>query len=536
MRMRHSPHRGGPTKHTRRGPSRPRLASGTLFAGLALLVAVPSLSGQDRVPPAGVPDAAIWELTIEEALQLAQENSPVYLPIAEATESADWRVREAYAAFLPSASVNGSLSYSGRGQQLIGNFTGDDLGATSTDYYLSSYGLNLNYTLSLGQFYQIASSRAGREAAGARAVAAEYDLESRVVSQYLAVLRTTEATEVALQQLRRAEENQELVRARAEAGAVPGTDVLQAEIERGRMAVALVRAESAAAVEKARLLEAMGVLSDAPLSLVSTFDVFDPAEVVSAVTPEVIGLHPELRALREAERASGANVRQAQSTYLPTLSFSAGWSGFTRQIGNSEFLLAQARNSAVGRREDCEFWNSISAGLTTPLEGYPSDCTRFMLDPTDEQEILASNEVFPFEFEKQPFSLAMRVTVPLFQGLSRQRQIEEAGVQARAAVHARRAGELSLRTEITAASGNLSAAYDVVEIEARNRELAVDQLDFAQERYRLGAAPLLELLDAQSSAATAERDYLSAVYDFHGALVELERASGLRLRPTEVEP
>jgi outer membrane protein len=159
-----------------------------------------------------------------------------------------------------------------------------------------------------------------------------------------------------------------------------------------------------------------------------------------------------------------------------------------------------------------------------------------MLDADTEQAILASNEVFPFDFEKQPFSLAMRLTMPIFQGLSRQRQIEEAGVQARAAIHARRAGELGLRTEITAASGNLLAAFDVVEIEARNRELAVEQLDFAQERYRLGAAPLLELLDAQGSAATAERDYLNAVYDFHGALVELERASGLRLRPAEVEP
>jgi outer membrane protein TolC len=75
-----------------------------------------------------------------------------------------------------------------------------------------------------------------------------------------------------------------------------------------------------------------------------------------------------------------------------------------------------------------------------------------------------------------------------------------------------------------------------VEIETRNRELAVQQLDFAQERYRLGAAPLLELLDAQSSAATAERDYLNAVYDFHGALVELEHASGLRLRPEAIQP
>lgn len=521
---------------SRSGLARWRSNRALLTAVAALMFSGARAEAQEGNPAFPGTGATAWELSLEEALAIARQNSPAYLQISEATESADWRVREAYAAFLPTASATGSMQYSGRGQQLIGSFTGDDLGAASTDYYISNYGLNVNYSLSLGQFYGIASSRAGREAAGARVEAAEYDLESRVVLQYLAALRATEATEVAVRQVRRAEESYALAQARAEAGAVPGTDVLQAEIERGRMAVGLVRAESAARVERARLLEIMGVVSEAPLSLVSTFEVFDPEERVGAVTPELVGLHPEVRALREAERASGANVRQAQSTYLPTLSFSAGWSGFTRQIGNSDFLLAQARNSAAGRRADCEFWNSISAGLSGPLDGYPRDCTGFVLDAETEQTILASNEVFPFDFEKQPFSLAMRLTMPIFQGLSRQRQIEEAGVQARAAIHARRAGELGLRTEITAASGNLLAAFDVVEIEARNRELAVEQLDFAQERYRLGAAPLLELLDAQGSAATAERDYLNAVYDFHGALVELERASGLRLRPAEVEP
>jgi outer membrane protein TolC len=280
----------------------------------------------------------------------------------------------------------------------------------------------------------------------------------------------------------------------------------------------------------------MGVESDSPISLISTFEVFDPSAAIETVTPAAVTQHPEIRALRESERASSANVRQAQSSYLPTLSFSAGWSGFTREIGNNEFLLTQARNSAAGQRSNCEFWNSISAGLTSPLDGYPRNCAGFVVLPEQEEAILAANQVFPFDFQKQPLSLAMRLSVPLFQGFGRQRQVEEAGVQARAAGHARRAGELSLRTEITAASGNLRAAYDVVEIESRNRELAVEQLDFAQERYRLGAAPLLELLEAQSSAATAERDYLNAVYDFHGALVELERASGLSLRPAVVTP
>jgi outer membrane protein TolC len=61
--------------------------------------------------------------------------------------------------------------------------------------------------------------------------------------------------------------------------------------------------------------------------------------------------------------------------------------------------------------------------------------------------------------------------------------------------------------------------------------VAGEQLELAQERYRLGAASFLELLEAQSSMATAERDYLNARYRFHGALWALEASVGERLRP-----
>ncbi|MFC1791462.1 TolC family protein [Gemmatimonadota bacterium] len=74
-------------------------------------------------------------------------------------------------------------------------------------------------------------------------------------------------------------------------------------------------------------------------------------------------------------------------------------------------------------------------------------------------------------------------------------------------------------------------ASQVVGIESRNREVAEEQLTLAQERYRMGAASFLELLEAQSSMATAERDFLNARYRFHGAIWALEAAVGERLRP-----
>ena len=77
----------------------------------------------------------------------------------------------------------------------------------------------------------------------------------------------------------------------------------------------------------------------------------------------------------------------------------------------------------------------------------------------------------------------------------------------------------------------ITTATTVVEIERRNVEVATEQLELARERYRLGAAPFLELLDAEDSMAQAERDHLNALYRFHGAIWALEAATGARLRP-----
>jgi outer membrane protein TolC len=52
----------------------------------------------------------------------------------------------------------------------------------------------------------------------------------------------------------------------------------------------------------------------------------------------------------------------------------------------------------------------------------------------------------------------------------------------------------------------------------------------ARERYRLGAASFIELQDAETVKARADRAHLTAVYSFHEALAALETAVGRPLR------
>ena len=475
-------------------------------------------------------------LSLAEAVRLARENNPNYLMVANNESAAVWGEREAYASFLPSVNTSFNGQYLAPGIPSTGIYTGEDFGIGSTDYYFSGYNLTLGYSLSGSTFFEVGSAKANLRATEAGILAAEYNLESAVTAQYLIALRARDAVEVATRQHERAAESLELAQARVDVGAVIPTDGKQAEVEEGRARVALLEAESLFRTEKLRLVEQLGVEAEGDFELVSEFEIFEPTWSRDDLVDRALVVHPQLRAFQAQESAGRAQVRRAQSSYFPSLYLQATWSGRAREIGDKDYLLKQYRDGVEGSYNNCQFWNQVANGLSGPLDGYPRDCSGIVATQATEARILNSNDVFPFQFRTEPLSLFLQVSFPVFQGLGRRRQVEEARALAEDARFNLRAEELRLQTAVTQAYDDLLTAVEVVRIEEGNREVAAEQLGLAQERYRLGAATFLELLEAQSSVAEAERDFLIARYRFHGALWSLEAAVGERLRPETGSP
>lgn len=486
-------------------------------ASAAVLLFLTALS-----PPLPAQEPAV-SLTLEEALALARQNNPGFRSQRNDRRPAEWQVREAYGAFLPSFQTSLGGNWTDGGTVNFGTFN-----VESSSQLVSAYSLTLSYALNGSTLFGLSSARANRDAVAARIRADAFNLESAVTQQYLASLRARDGVRVAEEQLERAEENHELVSARVRVGAALSTDGKQAEVDMGRAEVALLRARNLLRAETSRLMEQMGVLREDVL-LESEFEIFEPEWSREALLGRALDLHPQLRSLEAQEEARKAQVRQAGSAYFPSLSASANWSGFAREFGNPDFLLAQERASAQSQMQSCEQLNQISAGLSQPLEGFPRDCSQLRLTASDERRLLEGNDVFPFDFQNQPLQISFGVSLPVFNGFSRERQKEQAEVALADARETRRAEELRLRTAVNQSYDDLLTAHQVVEIEERNLVVAREQLDLARERYRLGAANFLELQDAETSLATAERDYLNAVYDFHNALSALETAVGSRL-------
>jgi outer membrane protein len=469
---------------------------------------------------------------LDEAIELARVNNPTFLSTQNNEAQADWGVREATSnLFVPSVTAFGQARYRSPGVDRIGTITTGGVGQGAL--YQSFYQVSATYALNGNTLFGLSSAKAERNAARAFTEVAEFVMESTVTLRYMTALRARDQVTVASRQVERSIENLEIAQARVDAQAAIVTDARQAQVQVGRDSVALLRAQSAERVGKLGLLETVGRDLGTEVDLVSQFEVFRPSWTSRELISIAMESHPGLNAAVANEGARRANLRQTRGQYFPNVTLTGSVDGFTQEIQNGAFNV-QAAEAGIGRALDnCNTFNNISSGLSSPLSGFPQDCSGLALNAADRQGILDANSSFPFNFTTQPFSLALNVRIPIFNGFNRERQVSQAANALEDAEYARQAEEMRLRTAVTSAYDALTTAYQVVQVEERNRGVATEQLELSQQRYALGADNFLVLLDAERTMAEGERAYLDSLYTFHIELANLENAVGQRLRPSE---
>jgi outer membrane protein len=381
-------------------------------------------------------------------------------------------------------------------------------------------------SLSGATYFNLAQARANRSSTDAQVAAAAYTLDSDVTRDYLTAMRSRDAAAVARQSLETARESKKFADARLAGGAVTPLDQAQADVAVGRAEVTLVQAENTYQSDKLRLLQRLGLSLDRDVELTSQFAVFDPTWSREDLLRMALGNHPQLRAARAAEDASVASVRAAKMAYLPSLFLGAGWSGSTREVGDRNAIINSAQSGVENQRTSCISNNRLRVLLGDPQQ----DCSRFVYTPDIEAAALASNNLFPFDFTGQPPSFSASVTIPIFDGLSRERTMQQARAAAEDARHNRRAAELNQQTQVATTYGNVMAARRSVDIEQRNVATAALALNLARERYRLGGGQFMDLANAQQAKAQADQAYLTTLYAFHENVAALEAAVGQPLR------
>ncbi|MEJ2237067.1 MAG: TolC family protein [Gemmatimonadales bacterium] len=488
------------------------------------------------LPLAGQEETVPQSLSLSEAVDLARRYNPSLRQAQNDAGPAGWGVRNAYAAFLPAVNLSGSLGYSGAGTQNFLTFSFSQSSATVQ----SSYRLGLSMTLNGRTLMQPGLARAQAKATDATISSSEINLESLVKQQYLAILAADAQVELSDVQVERNQEFLSLARGRYEVGLNTILDVRQAEVALGQAEVQLLRDQQAVVVERLRLFQQIGVPApEDPTTTVlpDTFPIVEPQWELGALLSDALESNPDLLSLRARKSAAKATQRAVASEWLPSLSLSAGWAGFTQRYTDPAPFIDNSVLSAQDDAEDlldaCQFQNDLIAGLATPTVS-PLDCSPYTFTAADEADLRSQlrerNSAFPFNFTNQPFGASMSVSLPIFTQFSRPLRNSQAIAQADDASEAIRARELDVRTTVSQAYYGLLAAYQAIGIQEQSRTAAGEGLTLATERYRIGSGSFFELLDAQLAAQTAERDYINAVYAYHQAIATLEAAVGRPLQ------
>ena len=463
-------------------------------------------------------------LTIDQAVELARRNNPELQQILNNRINAHAAVRSAYGALLPSADASLSFQRQQGGQQI---FSGASLGARS-DVNQSNYQIGFSYRINSATLITPSLQRANRDAVEADITGASETLRNNVRQQYLSSLQAEANAD--LQDSLVVASQQELILAQAREIVGSGTqlDVQRAEVALGLQRVQALKARNQVDIEKLRLFQQLGIPQPPNVKLVSQFPVTPTAFNLQDLIESARRQNPNVLALRSREHVADLNVRREKGEYSPTLSLSTGIGGYTYGYTNADFPVSQAAAQLDAARTSCIREAEVRAALN--LSNQLAACNAMTFTPADALAIRNSNSKFPFSFTKSPRAISATLSLPLFDGFSREQRLQEAMASRSNARYSVKSKELALTADVTAAYLILVTAEKTVALQEQNAIKARQELKLVQDRYRIGATTFVDLTEARATYERSESDRITAVYDYHKAFAALESAVGHPLR------
>jgi outer membrane protein len=412
----------------------------------------------------GVAGGDARPISLDEAVRLAQQNSPLTVQARGAIRTGEATERSAFGAFIPSLTLNAGASRQGGETFFQGQlvpFRGDPWNFSRT----------VNASLEIFD-----GGRRLNELRGARATTASAESNERlqrfqvaldVKQQYFNVLAARESRAAALSQLAQANEQLKSATARVGAGAATVSDSLRSVIGVGNARLALLTAENNLRVANANLTRLVGTVFQVTAAEGDSTEV--PAtRLDSAVlakwadeAPGVLQAESDLVAARASRRAS-------RSTYLPALSLTYQLTG-----------------------------NNTSKGFD-----FGSGA------------VAAQN------------NLRLQLSYPLFNQFQREEQVTRASVSETNAVAALRDARLAAQQQLTQFVGSLRLAQERVAIQVASVAAAEEDLRVQNQRYALGASTLLDVLTSQTQLTEARQQLIQARYDARVAKAQIEALVG----------
>ena len=408
-------------------------------------------------------------VTLADAIKLSERVQPAVVRAAGEIQTAAAQRRSAWGSYLPSLSASSSASsFSSEGPSRIDPVTGQLLSGNTSNRSLStSLSASVDLFTGFRRGAEMGAARASQSAAEASFVDARFQQALATTNQFLDALAAQQLVGVRETSVRRAEEQLKTSIAKLHAGSATRSDSLRSRVTLGNAQLDLIRAQTDLATAEAGLARLIGETGRVKALDDSAFYRVVEMPDTAALRAEAEGKSPRIQSAAASADAARAGLKASRAAYWPSLSLSA--------------------NTA---------WNASRS---------------------NDYDL----------FNQRQLSLGLRWS--LFDGFERELAVAERSASLEVADATAADERRAVAAEFTARLAELTAARAQIEITLTSVVAATEDLRVQQERYRLGASTIVDVLTSQEALNQAEVDVVVARFDYLRAKASLEALIGRNL-------
>jgi outer membrane protein len=408
-------------------------------------------------------------VTLPEAIRLAERTQPAVVQARAGVTTAAAQRRNAWGAFLPSVTAGSSASeFFSEGANRIDPLTGLLTSGNSSNRSLTtSLSASVDLFTGFRRGAELQAARAGEDEAGASLVDARFQQALTTTNQFFDALAAAQLVGVREASVRRAEEQLKVSIAKLQAGSATRSDSLRSLVTLGNTRLDLIQSRTDLATAEAGLARLVGEVGRVQAADDSSFHRMVAAVDTQALRSEAEARSPRIQSAVASARAASADIRAARSAYWPSLTLGAntGWN--------------------ASRANDYTFFNQRQVSLQLSWNLF----NRF------DRELAITQREASYEFA------------------------EATAEDERRAVQA----------ELTQRLAELDAARSKIDITQTSVVAATEDLRVQQERYRLGASTIVDVLTSQEALDQAEVNVVTARFDYLRARAQIEALIGRTL-------
>lgn len=453
--------------------------SGLLAAGVIKLIVL-LLWGCSATLVAAQPTDTL-NLTIEQALNSALEGNPD-IRIAELdVQRAQSQLKAAKGNFLPQVSVDGQYARNLKRPVFFlpadsnfpgaGGGNGPEEGTVIEAGFDNSYQLTGQASLPLYNRQLIANTRAAKTAVAINERGLDIsksDIATQVRKAYYDALLAKESLEALRLSLENAQQNLVNTQNQFAQELVPQYDVIRAEVQVENIRPDILQGENDYEVAISNLKLLANIPDETPVVLSQTLQQLMDGSNTELLAQYTVENNPNLLQLGAQAVYQQEQIMVQQSSFFPSV---AAFANYGTQSQANDFNFRDY------------FWVNTS-------------------------------------------SVGLQLSIPVFQGFIRVRQVEQARIDLKQIEIQREYLEKSLSIQARNALNRVQRAKAGMEAQRRNIAQAQKGFEIAQVSYRSGYGTLIEANDAELALTQARLGYIQVVYEYLNALADFEQLTG----------